>query len=40
MTTLDPEWLLAGLPLPAMLVRRDDLIQALNPLAEIGRAHV
>lgn len=34
MTTLDPEWLLAGLPLPAMLVRRDDLIQALNPLAE------
>lgn len=34
MTTLDPQALLAGLPLPAMLVRRDDRILALNPAAE------
>ncbi|WP_374426274.1 sensor histidine kinase [Tabrizicola sp.] len=34
MTTLDPQALLAGLPLPAMLVRRDDRILALNPPAE------
>lgn len=34
MSILDPEQLLSGLPLPAMLVRRDDRILALNPLAE------
>lgn len=34
MMPLDPEELLSGLPLPAMLVRRDDRIVALNPLAE------
>lgn len=34
MTALDPDQLLAGLPLPAMLVQRDDRILALNPLAE------
>ncbi|MDP3196527.1 cell wall metabolism sensor histidine kinase WalK [Tabrizicola sp.] len=34
MTTLDPEQLLSGLPLPAMLVRPDDRIVALNLAAE------
>jgi two-component system phosphate regulon sensor histidine kinase PhoR len=34
MTPLDPDQLLAGLPLPALLVRRDDRILALNPAAE------
>ncbi len=34
MISLDPDRLLAGLPLPAMLVRGDDRILALNPPAE------
>lgn len=34
MIPFDPDRLLAGLPLPAMLVRRDDRILALNPAAE------
>lgn len=34
MISLDPDRLLAGLPLPAMLVRADDRILALNPAAE------
>lgn len=34
MSPLDPEELLSGLPLPAMLLRRDDRILALNAAAE------
>lgn len=34
MTPMNPEELLSGLPLPAMLLRRDDRILALNPAAE------
>ena len=34
MTTVDPQALLSGLPLPAMLVGRDERILALNPAAE------
>ncbi len=34
MIALDPDRLLAGLPLPAMLVRGDDRILALNAAAE------
>lgn len=34
MTGINPELLLSGLPLPAILVQRDDRIAALNPAAE------